>query len=279
MRTTPMNTNATHKVGKTAAVVAIGNELLSGRVRDANVQYLAKQLKTRGVAIYEARLIRDDIDTIVRTLNEMRTTYSYVFTTGGIGPTHDDITADAVAKAFDTPLIINEEASNLLEEFYSSSKFSPARQRMARIPIGGTLLYNPVSVAPGFQIGNVFVLPGVPHIMQAIVDGFVQNIEGGEPLQAMTLTVFVGESHIAPHLAACQEAFPDIEMGSYPFLHACGFGVSMVLRGCKTTFLKAATEDLQKRLSILGQDVRIEDGEVEAPEKVNPEKVYPETLV
>jgi len=199
----------------TAAVIVIGNEVLSGRIQDANLHYLALGLKERGIRLLEARVIPDVGETIAGAVNELRARHDYVFTTGGIGPTHDDITAESVARAFGVALSPHPDAVRILEEYYGED-INEARMRMANVPVGGELLENPVSRAPGFRIGNVFVLPGVPRIMQAIFDGLKHTLAGGRPMMSRTVTAFVAESSAAQELAAIQERFPDVELGSYP---------------------------------------------------------------
>jgi molybdenum cofactor synthesis domain-containing protein len=198
----------------TAALIVIGNEVLSGRTRDANLPYLGQRLNELGVQLKETRVIRDDEDAIVRTVNECRQAYDYVFTTGGIGPTHDDITAGSIAKAFGVPLLRHPEAVARLERHYRSGEFNEARMRMTDVPEGGTLIDNPVSAAPGFRIENVFVFAGVPAIMQAMFEGIKHALIGGEPLRARTFRTTLAEGQLAHGLGDIQVRFPEVEIGS-----------------------------------------------------------------
>ncbi len=215
----------------TACLVIIGNEILSGRTKDANLPYLAKVLNEWGVRLREVRVVPDVEDTIIETVNACRQGFDYVFTSGGIGPTHDDITAAAIAKAFGVALVRNAEAVALLEGHYAPGDLTEARLKMADTPAGASLVDNPVSRAPGFQIENVFVLAGVPTIFQAMVEGLRHRVAGGAPLLSRTVSCFLAEGQIAPGLATLQERFGEIEIGSYPFFRLRKFGVSVVLRG------------------------------------------------
>ncbi len=244
----------------TAAVVVIGNEVLSGRVRDANVQHLAGVLRDAGVRLREARVIPDVEAIIVDTVNALRAAHDYVFTTGGIGPTHDDITAESVATAFGVALERNPRAVQILEDFYGDD-INPARLRMANVPAGGELLDNPVSRAPGFRIENVYVLPGVPRIMQAMVDGFKHTLAGGRPLRSRTVTAPIAESVAAPGLEAIQGRHPDVEIGSYPFMRAGRYGTSLVARAVDATLLDAVCAEIAEMVRGLGAEPEIRDGE------------------
>jgi molybdenum cofactor synthesis domain-containing protein len=229
----------------TACLVIIGNEILSGRTQDTNLNYLAKGLGEVGVQLREARVIPDVEETIVATINEVRAKYDYVFTTGGIGPTHDDITAECIAAAFGVKLILHPEAKRLLEAHYAARgiEFNEARQRMAHVPDGATLIDNPVSVAPGFRIGNVHVMAGVPKIMQAMFDGLRHGLKGGAKVLSRSVTCSLAEGTIAHDLGAIQAEYPAVEIGSYPFWTPGGsFGVSLVLRSADPTALEHAGE-------------------------------------
>jgi molybdenum cofactor synthesis domain-containing protein len=215
----------------TAAVVIIGNEVLSGRTQDQNLAYLGERLNALGIVLKEARVIRDEEDEIVSTVNGCRERYTYVFTTGGIGPTHDDITASSIAKAFGVPLERNAEAEKRLVCHYGTGDLNAARLKMADTPRNAVLIDNPVSQAPGFQVGNVFVLPGVPGIMRAMFEGLIPRLRGGAPIVSRTVSAFTTESSIALPLAAVQETHPTVEIGSYPFIRAGRFGTSLVMRG------------------------------------------------
>jgi molybdenum cofactor synthesis domain-containing protein len=236
----------------TACLIIIGNEILSGRTRDANLPFLAGRLNELGVRLREARVIPDNEATIVATVNECRHRFTYVFTTGGIGPTHDDITADSVAKAFGVRLVRNPEAVRRLREHYAEGDLNEARLRMANIPEGADLLDNPVSRAPGFRLGNVFVLPGVPTIMQAIFEGFRHQLVGGRPVLSRAVIVYAPEGTIAERLRALQARFPEVEMGSYPFLRRDRLGTSVVLRAVERERIDAAADALWALVRELG---------------------------
>ncbi|MBX6321948.1 MAG: competence/damage-inducible protein A [Rhodospirillaceae bacterium] len=238
----------------TAAVLIIGNEILSGRTQDVNLAFLGSQLNALGIRLREARVVADDEDEIVRAVNECRARYDYVFTTGGIGPTHDDITAACVAKAFGLPLVRNPEAVAILEQHYAPGQLNEARLRMANTPLGAALIANPVSAAPGFQIGNVFVMAGVPSIMRAMFDGLKHRLAGGAPMLSATVVTDLGEGVIAKDLGALQERYADVEIGSYPWFRAGRFGTSLVLRGTDPARLAAAAEEVRALIRALGGD-------------------------
>jgi molybdenum cofactor synthesis domain-containing protein len=238
----------------TACLLIIGNEILSGRTQDKNLAFIGQGLNEIGVRLMEVRVIPDIEATIVGTLNEVRRRFDYVLTTGGIGPTHDDITADCVAKAFGLPLIVNPEARAILEAHYPPGELTEARLRMARTPEGATLIDNPVSRAPGFQVENVFVMAGIPAIMQAMFASLRHRLVGGTPLSSRTVTVEMGESFVADGLAAVQQRFPEVEIGSYPFHRNGSFGTRLVLRATDLELLEAAAGDLEKVLA--GLDAR-----------------------
>ena len=238
----------------TACIVVIGNEILSGRTQDANLQYLAKKLTDWGVRLREARVIPDIEDVIVRTINEVRAGFDYVFTTGGIGPTHDDITADSLAKSFGVKLVCHQETFKKMEAVYKPGEFNAARQKMCYIPEGATVIENAVSIAPGFQIGNVFVLAGVPSIMRAMTDTLRNRLVGGPPIQSRTVSVYLAEGVIADGFAALQKKYPAIDMRSYPFYRAGRFGTSLVLRGTETESLDGAAAELTAMVRSLGAE-------------------------
>lgn len=235
-----------------ACALIIGNEILSGRTQDANLAFLGKRLNEAGIRLLEARVIPDVEETVVATLNAVRDQFTYVFTTGGIGPTHDDITAACVAKAFGVPLILNSEARALLEAHYPPGQLNEARLRMAHTPEGAHLIENPISIAPGFQIGNVFVLAGIPRIMQAMVDSVLPRLAGGDPLLSRSLTVEMPEGRVAKDLGALQADYPDVEMGSYPFTRDGRFGTRLVLRSTDPARLAEAAERLDRIVTDLG---------------------------
>jgi molybdenum cofactor synthesis domain-containing protein len=235
----------------TAAVLVIGNEILSGRTQDVNLAYLGTQLNASGIRLMEARVLPDIEEAIVDALNEVRARYDYIFTTGGIGPTHDDITAACVAKAFEMPLIQNPDAVRILQSIYSADQLNEARLRMASMPEGAELIDNPVSKAPGFRIGNVFVLAGVPVIAQAMFEGLRHQLVGGDPLRARSLTVFLPEGYVAKDLGALQDRYPDVEIGSYPFTREGRFGTRLVLRTTDPQELIAASTELEAMIQHL----------------------------
>lgn len=226
----------------TAAILIIGNEILSGRTRDANTYHLAGELSRIGIDLQEVRIIADEQSAIVAAINQLRSVYTYVFTSGGIGPTHDDITADAVAVAFDVPIGVREEVRALLARHFAARglDLTPARLRMARIPDGADLIDNPVSAAPGFSIGNVHVMAGVPSIFQAMVAGLLPRLASGVPLVAREYRFDVGEGLIAGPLAALAADFPDLSIGSYPFNHDGAHGTNIVIRGTDAARVDAA---------------------------------------
>ena len=236
----------------TACVLIIGNEILSGRTPDANLAFLAKGLTEIGIRLREARVIPDDNDVIVSTVNAVRAAFNYVFTTGGIGPTHDDITARSVADAFGVALIVHPEAKRLLETHYPPGQLNEARMRMAMGPEGAVLLPNPLSRAPGVQIGNVFVLPGVPSIMQGIFEQLRHRLVGGTKMLSRSVSCHLGEGTLANDLGALQARYPDLEIGSYPYFRRGDFGVTLVLRGTEKVRLAAAVEELNTLIRTLG---------------------------
>jgi molybdenum cofactor synthesis domain-containing protein len=238
----------------TACVLIIGNEILSGRTQDENLSFLARGLNEIGIRVREAQVIPDDADVIVATVNDVRRRFDYVFTTGGIGPTHDDITAQCMADAFAVPLILHPDAKRLLETHYPAGHLNEARLRMARVPAGAVLLPNPISRAPGFQIGNVFVLPGVPSIMQGIFEQLKHRLAGGEKMLSRSVSCRLGEGTLAQDLSALQDRYPDVEIGSYPYFRRGDFGVTLVLRSTDRTRLGAATEELKTLIQTLGGD-------------------------
>ncbi|MBM4228142.1 MAG: competence/damage-inducible protein A [Gammaproteobacteria bacterium] len=216
---------------KTAAILIIGNEILSGRTRDANLQLLAKALAARGVRLLETRVVADRFEAIVAGVNALRASYDYVFTTGGIGPTHDDITTECVAAAFGRRVAEDPEAVRRLIEYYGANAVNEARLRMARVVAGASLIDNPVSAAPGFRIENVFVLPGVPRILEAMLDDVISALPQGAPIASMSVTVWLRESEIATGLSNIQDAHPTVDIGSYPFAREERLGTSLVVRG------------------------------------------------
>jgi molybdenum cofactor synthesis domain-containing protein len=236
----------------TACVLIIGNEILSGRIQDANLSFLAKGLNEVGVRLREARVIPDDPAAIVATVNEVREKFDYVFTTGGIGPTHDDITAECIAAAFGVKLVIHPEARRLLETHYPAGAINEARLRMARMPEGSELLLNPISRAPGFRTGNVYVLAGVPQVMQATFTELKYRLRGGATMLSRAVSCGLGEGTIAAELAALQDRYPDLEIGSYPYFRRSDFGTTLVVRGTDAERIAAAVAELTALIRTLG---------------------------
>ncbi|MDA5193454.1 competence/damage-inducible protein A [Govanella unica] len=231
----------------TACLLIIGDEILSGRTEDANLNYLAKWLNEEGIELREVRVIPDVAEVIVPTLNAVRGAFDYVFTTGGIGPTHDDITADCVAAAFGVPLEFNAEAERQLMT-RMNGPMTEGRRRMTRIPAGGRTVPNPVSGAPGIEIGNVFVLAGIPRVMQAMLEELRGRLQGGRKVQSAALHVFAGESTMAATLSLVQDRAPEVAIGSYPFVTDDSYGASLVLRSPDPVALAAALDDLRAEL-------------------------------
>jgi molybdenum cofactor synthesis domain-containing protein len=236
----------------TAAVLVIGDEILSGRTKDKNIGTIADHLTAIGIRLREVRIVPDEEEEIVAALNAVRTRYDYVFTTGGIGPTHDDITADAVAKAFGVTIDVDERAVNMLLERIPRADLTPARLRMARIPAGADLVENSVSKAPGFFIGNVIVMAGVPRIMEAMLAAVTPRLRTGPKLISLTIDAQIREGDIAPVLAATQNAFPDVQMGSYPYDGDGKFGSLLVLRTASEERLGVAAAALRAALTQAG---------------------------
>ncbi len=251
----------------TAAVLVIGDEILSGRTQDTNSSYIARWLGERGIQLREIRVAPDVQAEIVAALNSLRGRYDYVFTTGGIGPTHDDITADAVAAAFAVPIGFHPQAMAILEAHYRPGEFTEARKRMARIPDGAELIDNPVSKAPGFHIGNVFVLAGVPMIMQAMLESLGHSLTGGARMLSASVGGAVAEGHVAGALGILQEQFPDVSLGSYPYFRRTGpgpdqafsHGVNFVLRSTDAGRLALAREAVRAMIRAEGAEPEDKD--------------------
>ncbi len=226
----------------TAAILVIGDEILSGRTRDANLHYLAGELTRVGIDLTEARVVPDRTGAIVAAVNALRAGHDHVFTSGGIGPTHDDITSDAIALAFGVPISVREDARAILQAHYDRSGIvlNEARLRMARVPDGARLIDNPVSAAPGFTLGNVHVMAGVPDIFRAMVASVLPTLTGGRPVLSQTLRVMKGEGTIAAPLAALAAEFDDLTFGSYPFVRDGAYGSNLVVRGQDAGRLSAA---------------------------------------
>ena len=241
----------------TACLIIIGNEILSGRTVDANLPYIASRLGEIGIRMAEARVVPDDESAIVEAVNACRARHTYVFTTGGIGPTHDDITAAAVARAFGRPIERNREAERRLLAYYPPERVNEARMSMADMPEGVALIDNPISVAPGFRIENVHVLPGVPKIMQAMLDGLLPTLKGGPRVLSRAITVFAPEGDVAAGgLGDLQARFPTVEIGSYPFWRPEGPGTTIVFRGTDQTQIDAAASGLLTLAEQIGTATR-----------------------
>ena len=235
----------------TACLIIIGNEILSGRTRDANLAIIGKKCDALGIRLAEARIIADEEASIVETVNACRSMFTYVFTAGGIGPTHDDITAASIARAFDVELVRNDDAVAALDRYYEPRFLTEARLKMADIPADARLIDNPVSGAPGFQLDNVFVLPGVPAILEAMFDGLTHRLVGGAPVLTDNVTTHLSESRIAAELGAVQEQYPDVSIGSYPFFRKGKLGVNLVLRGTDAARISAVLYELQVMITRL----------------------------
>jgi molybdenum cofactor synthesis domain-containing protein len=239
----------------TAALAIIGNEVLSGRTRDANLQYLGENLNALGIRMLEVRVIPDVEATIIATVNDLRTRFDYVFTTGGIGPTHDDITALAVARAFGVALVRDPEAERRVRSNYASpADITPARLKMAEVPEGSELLDNPVSRAPGFRVENVYVLPGVPRIMQAMFEGFRHKLVGGVSMKSREIAAYLPEGRMGGPLGEIQARFPETEIGSYPFVREGRFGAALVVRHADQAMVDAASEAVRAMIRELGEE-------------------------
>lgn len=234
-----------------AAMLVIGDEILSGRTRDANMHYLAGQLTARGIDLKEVRVVSDDQDAIIAAVKALSENYAHVFTSGGIGPTHDDITADCIAAAFGAHIDVRADARALLQAHYdrSGQELNAARLRMARIPDGATLIDNPVSTAPGFSLGNVHVMAGVPSVFKAMVASILPTLTGGAPLLSRTLQLFKGEGDLAGPLGAFAQDYPDLSVGSYPFQKDGVYGSNIVVRGSDAVALDLAMKALEAKFA------------------------------
>jgi molybdenum cofactor synthesis domain-containing protein len=250
----------------TAAVLIIGNEILSGRVRDENVPFLAVELNKCGVRMREVRVVADVEAEIVAAVNELRGRYRYVFTTGGIGPTHDDITADSIAAAFGLPIEFHPDAVALLQGRFRQTgvEINEARMRMARVPKGATLVENPISAAPGFRIDNVFVLAGVPVVMRAMFDSLRHQLDGGRPVLSLAVAAHLSEGAMAAGLGRLQLRYPKVDIGSYPFYRGGRYGTSIVCRSTDAEILAQAGAELRQLMTSLG-GTPIEEAEATDP--------------
>lgn len=236
----------------TAAMLVIGDEILSGRTQDTNLAYVAKFLGTLGIDLCEGRIVPDIEKEIVAAVNALRARYTYVFTSGGIGPTHDDITADAIAKAFGVGIDYHPEVLAMLGARYKPGEFNDMRKRMARIPDGATLIRNSVSTAPGFQIGNVFVMAGVPMIMRAMLEDVAPRLTRGRVVHSATVSAKIAEGRIAAALAKAQDEHRTVAIGSYPFYREDGYGVQLVVRGRDAEAVEAAAKAVESAIQAEG---------------------------
>ena len=236
----------------TACLIIIGNEILSGRTRDANLAMIGKRCDRLGISLSETRIIPDIEDRISEAVNTCRRLFNYVFTTGGIGPTHDDITSASVARAFNVKLERNSEAVKALDDYYDSGQLTEARLKMAEIPVGARLIDNPVSGAPGFQLENVFVFPGVPLILEAMFEGMVDRLMGGSPTLTDSITTNLAESVIAAGLGRLQKKYPRMTIGSYPYFKQGKLGVNLVLRSTDNDMITSAGDELKNMIKGLG---------------------------
>jgi len=236
----------------TAGALIIGNEVLSGRTEDANLNWMARRLTDLGIRLREARVIPDIEEMIVGAVNEMRSAYDYVLTTGGIGPTHDDITAACIAKAFGVKIHRHPEAVKLLEAYIPADRLNEARLKMADVPVGGELIENPVSRAPGFRMDNVFVMAGVPSIMRAMFDSFAPLLIGGPKVLSQAVATYLPEGTVAEGLGEIQARHPEADIGSYPFYRDNKYGCSLITRTADAEELAACAEEIRALIRVLG---------------------------
>jgi len=241
-----------------AAIIIIGNEILSGRTQDVNVVAISLWLNDLGVKLDEVRVIPDIENSIIRTINEVRKKFKYVFTTGGIGPTHDDITSQSIAKAFNLKYGYHKEAYEILKKYYGQEKFSSGRKRMAKMPTKASLILNPSSGAPGFIVDNVYCLPGVPSILKSMLGGLRNKIKGGKKILSKTISVNTVESEIAKSLENVQHKFKEVDIGSYPFFRLGKIGVSIVIRSTDKKKIDYSYKEIvsfmkKKKINIIGK--------------------------
>jgi len=237
-----------------AALLIIGDEILSGRTKDANLSYLAVWLNEIGIQLAEVRVVPDIEDEIAAAVNALRSKFDYLFTTGGIGPTHDDITVDSVAKAFEVPVVVHPEAYRRMLEYYGEENFTDARKRMTRVPEGAELIDNPVSIAPGIRIENVFIMAGVPKIMQSMLEGIRPHLKTGRKVWTSSLTVHAPESKIAEGLGKVQDDYPQTSIGSYPF-YGQAYGANIVIRSADKDAIDGAMGAVMNMCDAMGFDM------------------------
>ena len=240
----------------TAALAVIGDEILSGRTQDRNVAQVAAWLNEQGIRLVEVRIVPDDAERIAATVNELRAEHDYLFTTGGIGPTHDDITVDAIAAAFGVPVVVHPAARAILEDYYRGRPggLNESRLRMARVPDGAELLPNPSSGAPGVKIGNVYILAGVPHIAASMLEALTGTLEGGRPVVSVTLGARAAESEVADLLRETEAAHPGVAIGSYPFFKDGRYGANFVIRSEDGALARECGDELAERLREAGYE-------------------------
>lgn len=254
----------------TACVLIIGNEVLSGRTKDANLHWLAGRLTDLGIRMKEARVIPDDEEVIIEAINHARANFTYVFTTGGIGPTHDDITSLCVAKAFGVEVHRHPKAKALLETYIPVDRMNEARLKMADVPVGAELVDNPISKAPGFRMENVFVMAGVPSIMRAMFEGVASVLKGGDKVRSISVASYLPEGTVAEPLGVIQDRHPSTEIGSYPFFRSGKYGCTLVSRGTDDAELEAAAEEIRQMIQDHG-DEPIDEDMVTPEEDENPQ--------
>jgi molybdenum cofactor synthesis domain-containing protein len=240
----------------TAALLVIGDEILSGRTQDKNIAQVAGWLNLQGIRLAEVRVVPDVVETIAAAVNALRSANDYLFTTGGIGPTHDDVTVDAIARALGVPVVVHPKARAALEGYYAErGGVTEGRLRMARVPQGADLIENPMSGAPGIRVGNIFILAGVPHIATVMLEALAGTLEGGRPLLSRTIGGWVAESEVAELLEATERAHEGCQIGSYPFFREGRVGSNFVVRSTDEGRLAACCEDLATRLHAAGRDI------------------------
>lgn len=239
----------------TAAVLLIGNELLSGRTPDANLNYIARRMTDIGVKLTECRVILDNVDTIANTVNDLRKKYTYVFTTGGIGPTHDDITIESIAKAFNVPVERNEHVVDIFKTHFGD-RATPATFKMADFPQGAELIHNTATIAPGCKIENVFIMAGIPNIMQAMLETIIPTLTQGDTIYTHSVDVLVGESRVSAQLEDVQNKFPTVDIGSYPFKDGERHGTSLVTRGTNRDDVESSFAAINAFLDDIGAEKR-----------------------
>ena len=234
----------------TACVLIIGNEILSGKTQDTNLQFLGAELASKGITLVEARVLRDDKAAIVAAVNECRAAYTYVFTTGGIGPTHDDITTECIAEAFGRDVVLHEEAVERLRR--RGLELNAARLKMAHVPEGASLIENPLSGAPGFRVENVFVMAGIPAVARGMFSTLDEQLDGGEPIHSRNVDVYLPEGELAAPLEAIVRKHPQVEIGSYPFFRKRRFGANLVVRGTDEALVDQVLKEIITTMTNLG---------------------------